>query len=188
MNPKAKRRVQQAPVLLCLMVLALLPAAGQQGVARTGSPAASSAATFTAAASNRVPPEAIDAAPDSRLEPATSQYGHAGAGSLPGDVQFSQTPFEQRISMPLAGLWHGHMQVTGFASFDSMENVLWGPPASGNLSARGVTSQSHVGVWAPDQNQSYGLTLTLHRKAPDALGRSVNPERWLARMLRLGRT
>lgn len=108
-------------------------------------------------------------------------------GPLSGAVRISQTPFVQQISMPLARIWGGHVQVKGFASFDSMENLLWGLPASGNLPARSVTTQSHVGVWAPSQEQSFGLTLTLHRGGQGTFGYALRPGEWICRVFRRGR-
>jgi hypothetical protein len=177
----------EAPALLFLLMALVLPAAAQQRLGLRELPMVSSGRPMAILGSS-VEPQAQTLATSPQLQSEQPERAGSAASRLAGEVRISQTPFAQQVSMPLARFWHGHMQITGFTSSDSMENLLWGPPASGNLPARGVTTQSHIGVWAPGQNQSYGLTLTLHRGAAAATGHALRPDQWIFQALRRRRS
>ena len=100
-------------------------------------------------------------------------------------VQYTETPFVQGYSLPLREFLRGHVELSGFSSVYSLENLMWGPPGAGNLPAWGVTAQSHVAVSAPQQATSFGMTLTLHASACDE--GYLRPREWISWLVRNNR-
>lgn len=99
-------------------------------------------------------------------------------------VEYTETPFVQEYSLPLREFLRGHIELGGFSSVYSMENVEWGPPAAGSLPAWGVTAQSHVAVCPPQQASSLGIGLTLHASSLDRDSGYLRPREWISWIVR----
>jgi hypothetical protein len=107
--------------------------------------------------------------------------------SLVDAVRYVETPFVQEYSFPLSELRRGHLEVDGFSSNYSMENLLWGLPAAGNLPSWGVTSQSHVAVSAPNQAGNFGFALFLHFTTSESNNGYFRPREWVSRLMHSSR-
>lgn len=182
------KRVGEALALVFLMATLVLPvAAQQQGTGRRDVPVPLFRQPI-AGVRSPIQQGTYTQMADSQLQSPPAEQTRAAPGRIENEVRITQTPFTQQISMPIARLWSGHMQITGFARCDSMENLLWGPPGSGNFPAAGNPMRTHVGVWAPNQDQSYGFTLILHRGAPGGGENPLRPNQWIFRVVRVRRS
>lgn len=91
-----------------------------------------------------------------------SRYAHFNHNAtLESSVDTVDTPFAERVRMPVAVLGGGRMKLGGFYSYGQTENVLLGLPGSGALPAWSASRQNHPGVLVPFADESYGLSLTL---------------------------
>lgn len=79
-------------------------------------------------------------------------------------MDYVETSFVQHTFVPLARFARGHFELGGFDTLRPVENELLGPPHSGSLAAWGVSTQVHPGIWAPEADESYGLSLSIHLK------------------------
>jgi hypothetical protein len=104
-------------------------------------------------------PEAIPAGWHLRF--AAAADGVKPMGSLRGEC-ITMTPFIQRLTLPLAGFFHGRVRVTGFRSLAQTENFLWGASGGGQFASLERYPRSHIGAWAPNQEESYGFLVTIH--------------------------
>ena len=75
-----------------------------------------------------------------------------------------QTPFVQQTQLPLARFAGGRLELGGFDTLRPVENFLLGPPASGRLAAWSAGLQTHPAVQVPLSDESFGLSLSIHRK------------------------
>jgi hypothetical protein len=119
-------------------------------------------------------PAAQLAAP-ARSEPLFATAVPAGepnrGATLESSFRYEETPFSQRLQLPVARLLNGRIQLRGFDTLESTENAVWGPP--GSLPAWSVTTQAHPGVWAPRSSESFGVSLSIRLTGDAGEGRSV---------------
>jgi hypothetical protein len=91
--------------------------------------------------------------------------------TLESSFRYEETPFSQRVQLPVARLLNGRIQLRGFDTLESTENAVWGPP--GSLPAWSVTMQAHPGVSAPRAEERFGVSLDIRLKRDAGEGRSV---------------
>jgi hypothetical protein len=109
-------------------------------------------------------------------------YYHSHDSAVEKAIQFSETPFMEQYRMPIGSFLGGRVLLGGFGSVVPTENILWGLPGSGSLPNWSEIRVGHPGLDVPYFNNSFGLSLTLHRTGhPDqgvgsGLGRCVS---WL---------
>ena len=65
--------------------------------------------------------------------------------------------------MPVASLGRGRLQLGGFYSVVTTENLLWGPPAAGNAASAFYVG-AHPGFVIPRMEESHGLYLSIRLK------------------------
>lgn len=82
-------------------------------------------------------------------------------------THYVETPFVQQALVPLARFSGGRFELGGFDTLRPMENELLGPPSSGSLEVWSVATQAHPGIWVPEADQSYGLSLSVRLKKRD---------------------
>jgi hypothetical protein len=109
-------------------------------------------------------------------------YYHSHDSAVEKAIQFSETPFMEQFRMPIGSFLGGRVLLGGFGSVVPTENIHWGLPGSGSLPNWSEIRVGHPGLNVPYFNNSFGLSLTLHRTGhPDqgvgsGLGRCVS---WL---------
>ena len=109
---------------------------------------------------------------DERLaRPAARAEEPSRGATLESSFRYEETPFSQRVQLPVARLLNGRIQLRGFDTLESTENAVWGPP--GSLPAWSVTTQAHPEVWAPRADERFGLSLDIRLKRDAGEGRSV---------------
>jgi hypothetical protein len=78
-------------------------------------------------------------------------------GDSPAVFDYVETPFAEQLRVPVASLGRGRLQLGGFYSVVTTENLLWGPPAAGNAASAFYVG-AHPGLVIPE---SYGLYLSI---------------------------
>src|SRR5216683_125116 len=101
-------------------------------------------------------------------------------------VEFSETAFGQQYRMTIGSLFGGRIRLGGFGNVTPMENILRGLPGSGSLLALSSTPMGHAGLNTPKDDNSYGLSLTLHRAGNAQGAQSVTVVRCLGRLVGRG--
>ena len=86
----------------------------------------------------------------------------------PGDspqavFDYLETPFAEQLRVPVASAGRGRLQLGGFYSVVTTENLLWGPPAAGNAASAFYVG-AHPGLVIPRISESYGLYLSIRLK------------------------
>ncbi len=76
--------------------------------------------------------------------------------TLESSFRYEETPFSQRVQLPVARLLSGRIQLRGFDTVESSENADW-PGWS-------VTTQAHPGVWVPRASERFGVSLDIRLK------------------------
>jgi hypothetical protein len=105
-----------------------------------------------------------------------------GASSLAEMASRNDTAFAQEVGLPLLGSSRARFELGGFYRVRATENIFWGLPGAGSLSAWGVATQSHPGVWAPTPDQSYGVSLKFHLHRGDAVSRNSQSLRYIGKL------
>ncbi len=126
--------------------------AGQPGTFLTGSSAFSFASLTPSAPADSAP--LIAALP-------LDYRGYRLSTTFDSWANYVETPFGAQTRVPVAALWGGRVQLSGFDDSHPMENILLGLPVSGGLPPWSVGTQSHPGIWAPEADESYGIRLTI---------------------------
>ncbi len=85
--------------------------------------------------------------------------------TLESSFRYEETPFSQRVQLPVVRLLSGRIQLRGFDTVESSENADW-PGWS-------VTTQAHPGVWVPRASESFGVSLDIRLKRDPGEGRSI---------------
>lgn len=122
--------------------------------------------------------EPLFAAPAPAVEPMPGT-------TLESSFRYEETPFSQRVQLPVARLLSGRIQLRGFDTLESTENAVWGPP--GSMPAWSVTSQAHPGVLAPHASESFGVSLDIRLKRDAGEGRPIQFLRCLGWLVGAGR-
>src|SRR5712692_2829870 len=162
-----------------LMLAGALPASAQSLLApeKTPQPAPrvlyaglEFAPQFSAqAASERLARPAAQLATPARSEPlfvtAVPADEPKPGTTLESSFRYEETPFSQRVQLPVVRLLSGRIQLRGFDTVESSENADW-PGWS-------VTTQAHPGVWVPRASESFGVSLDIRLKRDAGEGRSV---------------
>ena len=161
-------------MVLILLVGCSLPASAQNlflpgRLGEPGSPTFSVRLQFTAArAPNRL-----------ATEVPADYHANKLNSSVDSATRYVETPFVQQTLVPLARFAGGHLELGGFDTLRPMENELLGPPPSGNLAVWSVAAQVHPGIWVPQSDESYGLSLSIHLKRELEPGRQTQALRCL---------
>ena len=174
-------------MILVLLAVSCLPAAAQNGFL---APRAASVAARTFAARLEPPLVNLDSfqrlnslQPQPKLKPALSFSSrveapprlapphyperptrlfpryirvHSHNSTLESSVDYVETAFAKDVRLPVAFFPGGRLQLAGFYGSHPVGNLLWGPPAAGR--------QAHPGVWAPPNQESYGLRISIRLK------------------------
>jgi hypothetical protein len=99
--------------------------------------------------------------------------------TLESSFRYEETPFSQRVQLPVARLLSGRIQLRGFDTVESSENAVW-PGWS-------VTTQAHPGVWAPRADERFGVSLDIRLKRDAGEGHSIQFLRCLGWLVGAGR-
>jgi hypothetical protein len=90
-------------------------------------------------------------------------------------VRSTTTPFGRATFLPVWDAWGGHIELGGYRSVATAENILAGLPGAGSIPP-GQTPFS----LSPEQSRSYGVALTLHLGVSRATADLLSPQRWIA--------
>jgi hypothetical protein len=72
---------------------------------------------------------------------------------------YNDTPFTDRVRLPVAALWHGRVRLTGFESDVTTADLVSGPPGSGTLPNLTLTGSGCLVTHAPPSDQLLGMHL-----------------------------
>ncbi len=146
-------------LLITMAALAGCWAAGAQEPARFG---ANTLAAFTPpvmqGASHR------DASLIRAPQLAATNESNSATSWLDSSYDFTMTPFEQFVQVPVVSLAGGRFQLNGCFRMLSVENFQMGLPGGGSLPAWSIGEQSHLLVVVPrmDQGAGFSVSLRLH--------------------------
>ncbi len=99
--------------------------------------------------------------------------------TLESSFRYEETPFSQRVQLPVARLLSGRIQLRGFDTVESSESADW-PGWS-------VTTQAHPGVWVPRASERFGVSLDIRLKRDAGEGRPIQFLRCLGWLVGAGR-
>jgi hypothetical protein len=114
-------------------------------------------------------------------------FGYLYAGTYQRQESFSpvhrvKTLFLTQSSLPLVQFWGGRLRLDGFTSRLHMQNVQFGPSATGGLQDFRAARQSYVG--GPRSIGLYGVSLSFHFGRDARLERPPQIWRCVARIIR----
>src|SRR5215510_7113679 len=151
--------VKRATALVAILLLGRCLPAAAQNVFLPTRPAAHTAPTFSVQL-QPVPPASNRLATDVPVDYRANKL----SSTVDSVMHYVETPFVQQTLVPLARFVGGHFELGGFDILRPMENELMGPPPSGSLTDWSVATQVHPGIWVPESDESYGVSLSIHLK------------------------